>query len=374
MKYNLGLVIWLGNGNYGTSLQAYALYKFLTDRGYTCKVIGRFNYRMFKFKGYVRWLLRILGIQSLRERRKIGRSTSVRKQTKLWKFNKEVYSTQYIDTPWQYKRLLKQKDVFCVGSDQVWNAYFNFSPFNFLDFADSKKRISYASSMGTKDFPEQYKDIIKELLLKFNHISLREETGRQAVQRLTGRTDVKKVLDPTFLLTANQWQNLSKGADIEFKAPDKYMLVYLIGDRENYSYQVADLKRKLGIETIIVIPAAENPNLKVEDAIIYRDAAVAEFIYLLENATWVCTDSFHATALSINLHKNFTEFLRFDDKDKTSQNSRIYDVLNTFGLHDRLYSSDDENCAMPIDYSKPSAILECLRKDSSDWLLNAIEN
>lgn len=373
MNKIIGLVIWLGNGNYGTSLQAYALYKFLTDKGYTCKVISRFDYRTFKLKSYVRLLFRVLGIQSLRERLKIRRSTSIRKQIKLRKFNKEVYSTQHIDSPWQYKKMLKQIDVFCVGSDQVWNAYYNFSPFNFLDFAGNKKRISYASSVGTTDLPGQYKDEIKNLLLKFNHISLREETGRQAVEKLTGRNDVKKVLDPTFLLKATQWQNLSRKANIDFEVPQKYMFVYLIGDRDNYPKQVEVLKQKLGIEKLIVVPSAENPNLKITDAITYRDAAIAEFIYLLQNATWICTDSFHATALSINMQKNFTEFLRFEDKDKASQNNRIYDVLNTFGLQDRLYNEEIDKWANPINYEKSSEILENLRKDSADWLANAIE-
>ncbi len=374
MYKKIGLVIWLGNGNYGTSLQAYALYKFLTGKGYTCKVIGRFDYKKFKLKGYFRLVLRIIGIQSLRERWKQKKSASTRKQTKLWKFNKEVYRKQCIDTSWQYKKMLRDIDVFCVGSDQVWNAYFNFSPFNYLDFAGNRKRISYASSIGTKDFPEQYKDEIKKLLLKFSHISLREEAGRLTVKNLTGREDVKKVLDPTFLLSSEQWHDLAEKAVFEIELPKEYMLVYLIGNRTNYASQIKNVKEKIGMKNVILIPSAENPDSEVEGAITYDSAAVSEFVYLIEHAAWICTDSFHATAISINMQRNFTEFLRFDDKDIASQNSRIYDVLNTFKLQDRLYNKAKDSWAKPIDFNNTFSILDSLRKDSSDWLLDAIEH
>lgn len=373
-KKSIGLITWIGGGNYGTTLQCFALSSFLRSKGYNCYYIYPFDYHKFTLKMFIRSILRSLGLMDLREIKRIKGSYEPIKYLKLREFLNNNIIQKHIENTFQYHKLLKTTDVFCVGSDQVWNAYYNFSSFNFLDFAGNKKRISYASSMGTKDFPEKYRDEIKNLLLKFSHISLREEAGKLAVERLTGRADVKKVFDPTFLLTSSEWQKLGIGADIEIEVPERYMLVYLIGDRDNYAEQVANLKHKIGTEKLLVIPAAENPNLHIEDAIIYRNAAAAEFIYLLENATWVCTDSFHATAISINLQKDFTEFLRFKDDDKASQNSRIYDILNTFGLQDRLYSSNNDNWAKHIDYSKISTKLENLRKDSVDWLINAIEH
>ena len=151
------------------------------------------------------------------------------------------------------------------------------------------------------------------------------------------------------------------------------MLVYLIGNNDNYPKQVLELQTKTGIENVIVIPAVENPNFEIKGSIVYRDAAVAEFVKLIKNAAWVCTDSFHATALSINIGKNFTEFLRFKDSDQGSQNSRIYDVLDTFMLQNRLYNEMQDLWSKPIDYKESHAILDHLRKDSTDWLVNAIE-
>lgn len=373
MKKRIQIVTWLGNGNFGTSLQSYALYHFLSIKGYDCSILSSFNYKHFSLKGYLKMILSALGIMKIRERRKIRKAADSKKLIKLSEFFENNIRQKAVSNPWQYKKLLRSTDVFCVGSDQVWNAYFNFSPFNFLDFAGNVKRISYASSMGTKDFPEKYKETIKNLLLKFAHISLRETTGREAVSRLTGRNDIKTVLDPTFLLNAEDWSSVAKQSQIEISVPKNYMLVYLIGNNDNYPKQVRELQEKTGIENVIIIPAVENPNFEIQGSIVYRDAAVAEFVKLLKDATWVCTDSFHATALSINFGKNFTEFLRFKDSDKGSQNSRIYDVLDTFKLQNRLYNEMQEMWSKPIDYKESYEILNHLRTDSTDWLINAIE-
>lgn len=373
MKKRIQIVTWLGNGNFGTSLQSYALYHFLSIKGYDCSILSSFNYKHFSLKGYLKMILSALGIMKIRERRKIKKASDSRKLMKLSEFFEHNIRQESVSNPWQYRNLLRNTDVFCVGSDQVWNAYFNFSPFNFLDFAGNVKRISYASSMGTKDFPEEYKETIKNLLLKFAHISLRETTGRKAVSRLTGRNDIKTVLDPTFLLTAKDWNSVSEQSRIEISLPKNYMLVYLIGNNDNYPKQVRELQTKTGIENVIVIPAVENPNFEIKGFIVYRDAAVAEFVKLIKDAAWVCTDSFHATALSINIGKNFTEFLRFKDSDQGSQNSRIYDVLDTFMLQNRLYNEMQDLWSKPIDYKESHAILDHLRMDSTDWLVNAIE-
>jgi len=371
---NIGIITWIGGGNYGTSLQAFALYQFLSEKGYKCTIVNAFNPDHFSIKPRIRCLLDIFGIQGIRERIRINKLSDSRKYIKLRKFIKDNFKQEFITSTSKYRRLLNKTDVFCVGSDQVWNAYYNFNPFNFLNFAQNNKRISYASSMGTNDFPEQYKDSIKDLLLKFDHISLREETGKQAVEKLTARNDIKTVLDPTFLLSSDKWKEIAKQAVIEMKLPQKFILCYFIGNNSNYVKQVKDLSEKLGINNILIIPLVENPIFYIEGATLYRYASIAEFVYLLNQATWICTDSFHATVLSISMEKNFSEFLRFKDADKDSQNSRIYDILDTFGLQNRLYSSNNYEWAQPINFTQSRSILQNLREDSMDWLINSIEH
>ena len=100
---------------------------------------------------------------------------------------------------------------------------------------------------------------------------------------------------------------------------------------------------------------------------------IAEWINLIRNAEFVCTDSFHATAVSINLEQNFVEFMRFKDSDKSSQNSRIYDVLNHYGLSSRIYNNEKSDWALPIYYSLITKKLDSDREKSVNFLSNAIE-
>lgn len=66
----------------------------------------------------------------------------------------------------------------------------------------------------------------------------------------------------------------------------------------------------------------------------------------------MCTDSFHATAICINLQKDFIEFLRFKETDTKSQNSRIKDILERYELTNRIYSSNNIECFNAIHYQK----------------------
>lgn len=176
----------------------------------------------------------------------------------------------------------------------------------------------------------------------FSKIGVREETAVKAISKLLNRNDVCQVLDPTFLLTKNEWIALSEDAEIEFPIPENYIFCYFIGNNPWYVQQVENVKRVTGIQHIVQVCLYGVDCVELPDATnIYWDAGPIEFIRLIKDSSFVCTDSFHATAVSINLEKNFVEFMRFKDSDKSSQNSRIYDVLNHYGLSSRIYNNEN---------------------------------
>ena len=367
----ISLVTWLGNGNYGTALQSYALYQKLKLLGYDISFLPYFD-RHFRLKSILKGVLSVVGILQRHDKKKFVKTKALKK---LYAFQKEKYEIRHIYFRKQYKRLLNQTDVLVTGSDQIWNAWYSFNPFYFLDFAKDKKRIAYASSIGTNDFPEKYKGEIKKLLSRFSHIGVREQAAAKAVSTLLNRDDVQQVLDPTFLLEPHEWNELAKEADVEQKLPSKYILCYLIGNNPHYTKQLLNVAAKCGIKNIIIIPAAENKSFSVPESIVYDAAGPKEFVFLIQHATLVCTDSFHATAISINLSINFIEFLRFKDTDKESQNSRIYDILNHYGLRSKIYSSDDEEeWLKEIDYTLVQAILAKDRIESAKFLIDSIEH
>ena len=73
-----------------------------------------------------------------------------------------------------------------------------------------KKRISYAASFGINDLPKQYHKKTKEELEKFKAISVREDRGKKIVEDLTGRKDIEVLIDPTMLLTSEEWKKMIK--------------------------------------------------------------------------------------------------------------------------------------------------------------------
>ena len=102
-------------------------------------------------------------------------------------------------------------------------------PFNLLSFAKDKKRVSCASSIGVSSIPDEHKSQMRELLLKYQHIGVREETAVRVLQELAGRSDIALAADPTFLLTKEEWMQAADGASLEFELPDHFIFAYLLG-------------------------------------------------------------------------------------------------------------------------------------------------
>ena len=367
------LVTWLGSGNFGTSLQSFALHRKLQDLGYSVTFLSGCP-KKFTIKNTIKYVLGLIGVDLSSIKRKIKVEKLTPKQKKLKRFIQDNYNlAEAINSKRQLDRIVDNTDVFVTGSDQIWNTVYCFNPFYFLDFAKDKKRISYASSMGTSDFPNEHKQAVKSLLSKFQHIGVREQTAAKAISSLLDRNDIRQVLDPTFLLDRKDWFAISEKADIEIDINDKYIFCYLIGNNSWYKEQLQDVVASTGIKKVIVVPAVENKDFSVEGAIIYDAAGPLEFIKLIKEAAFVCTDSFHATALSLNMEVPFVEFMRFSDDSKGSQNSRIYDILERYNLTYRIYNKTDKRWADDIVYSAVSNQIKNDRKASLDFLVESIE-
>lgn len=371
MGKNIVLVTWKGGGNFGTCLQSYALYQKLQYLGYSVSFLTR-RPKEYTLKLYVKYILICLGVKWIKN--KLKKDTRSLQEKKREKFQNDIFRNIQLYTRHQEERLVENTDCFVTGSDQIWNTYYNFNPFFFLDFAGDKKRVAYASSIGTDSVNEEYKDAVRGLLMKFSHIGVRECEAVKVLSELTGRKDIIQVLDPTFLLTPVDWQEMSKQAVFEIEIPKKYILCYLIGQNDWYKEQLLDVRSRLGIEDVVIIPAAENPEFAITDFIVYKDASPVEFIWLIQHASYVCTDSFHASALSINHSIPFVEFMRFKDTDEKSQNSRIYDLLSHYGLMNRIYNQNSDAWCKPIDYLTVQNVLAQDRKNSLNYLVNSIEN
>lgn len=384
----IAIVTWLGWGNFGTSLQSYALHQTLSLMGYEVCILLKYS-AVNTLKALLRRLLptpvrqRCVG-RRLRDSREASLS-SLPGGGKLQRFHSESYNVRpyyrLLPQPW----LRRAVDVYLTGSDQIWNTYFSFDPLYFLTFAGDRKRVAYASSLGVASVHPRRAVRVKAALQAFAHIAVREETGAEVLRRLTDREDIRTVLDPTFLLSRQSWSAMAAEAEIEIALPERYVLAYFVGDRPHYASQLQSVMRACGVGHAVILPAyervvaapdGESREMTVDGAMVYRHAAPREFVRLVERATAVCTDSFHAACLSMIFEKDFVVTKRFDDGDKLSQNSRIYDLLRRFGLQSRIL--DDKSGAEPewretIDYARVTPLIEAARGESRAYLKHIIE-
>ncbi len=67
---------------------------------------------------------------------------------------------------------------------------------------------------------------MKTDLQKFTHIAVREQRSVELLNSLLDRHDVKLVVDPTYLLTADEWESFGNKAQLEFELPEIYILLF----------------------------------------------------------------------------------------------------------------------------------------------------
>lgn len=367
-KKKIAIVTWRGTYNYGTSLQSFALQYKLKKMGYDVYYLKHIPKNLSLITLFKQKIKQFSQLFVDEEHNKTV------KQKKSIRFHKLFSKTIEIASNSHYNKLLHDIDVFISGSDQIWNTHYRYDPFFFLDFAKGKKKISYASSIGAQNVKAEYSERVRKHLLEYSHIGVREQSAVDVLRKLTGRKDITPVLDPTLLLDHSDWNDVIEKANIEIELPAKYILCYFIGKNEHYRTQLEDIKTILGINDVVIIPATENKDFKIEGSLLYLDAGPMEFVKLIHNATYICTDSFHATALSINFNKPFVEFLRFSEISEHSQNSRIFDILSMFKLENRIYELSDGKWNTPFNYTNTNQILENQRQRSTEFLIESIEN
>lgn len=248
-------------------------------------------------------------------------------------------------------------DYYLIGSDQVWNPYYEAKEYEFLTFAPKEKRLSFAASIGADNIPEGSKWYFKKNLLNMKYISVREERAAEIVQELTGR-DADVTLDPTLLLNKADWEFVVKKPELDIDK--KYICTYFLGD-------VPEAVERFALEkglTIYALNSQDRPDLFTLDP--------AEFLFMIQNACYVLTDSFHAVAFSIKFNKEFYVFDRKQD-GVSSMFSRIETITKRFGLENRIQDRDRIVEQAPIsNWNEIEDELMAERKKSMRKLLEAM--
>lgn len=374
----VGLITYYGD-NYGGVLQAYALQKLVMANGFNCELISNefLGYRsgMKKMKAKLANLISAISnpSQYLKKRKTYQQyaAQNAEKAKRFRAFRQEhlqVFRTGYA----AYEDYLKNPpryDVYLCGSDQIWNPnLYCDNGFYFAGFApESALKIAYASSIGVSYVNKQQAAFMAPLLNRLDVISTREEKGADIINTISEK-NATVVLDPTLLLEADDWAKVAAPRMIA----EPYVFCYLFGERD-YVETVKQHVREMTGMKVVSIPFVPRELNSVDEKIF--DAGPAEFISLIQNASMVLTDSFHATAFSINLKTPFISLCRFAQSDRKGMNDRLVTTLNLVGLQDRLVDADDrisEEFLYDIDFDKAHGLLDEKRRQDRQFLADAL--
>ncbi len=261
-----------------------------------------------------------------------------------------------------------------VGSDQLWlpvNIVADYYTLNFVP--ENVNKISFATSFGVSQVPEKYRTQYQTFLKRIEHLSVREDAGVKLVKELTGR-DAKLVCDPTLLFDKDEWMAIQPK---ERLIQDKYIFCYFLGKTVEYRKFAERLKEKTGYKIVSLNHLDEYVRYsdKFADEAPF-DIGPSEFLNLIRNAEFVCTDSFHGTVFSLINHKKFFVFRRYKKHSKVSTNSRLSSLLKIVNLSDRMLEGEEsveDLVHKEINYEAVDQKLEEFRDESKAFLRGALK-
>lgn len=368
----VGLISYHCEPNYGTMLQAYALAKALKLTGTECEYLRYNNFPkpniLYKcVRSIVRFFIPA----------KTGAfdffDTDAFKETKdaFDKFHDTNIPCSKVE---YFSNTIKDSnsiyDRFIVGSDQTWSEYMNrfATSANFLEFvSDNNKKASYAPSIGSLSISESFKSRLILVLSSFRYLSCREEPNARMLSKALGK-DVKYVIDPTLLLSPEQWNELAVAPELPKK---KYVLAYILGEKQC----ISDYAERLGKSCDLPVYYVLTRPMYLEKNNCLTGVGPSEFIGLIRDAAYVVTDSFHGTAFCINYGTQVYSFTKRPSLsgEKSLDNDRIRLLLEEFDLVNRM--KEDTDCSLekdydPNDYQKK---LESFRESSTEYLRTIVK-
>ena len=336
--------------NYGTALQAAALKKKLETYGnevyfleHNCDEIEKTN-SVFDFREALNPKYSLAHLCNL---------SAALKRRKNFKSFQQKYMTFSDDAPDSF-------DFVVAGSDQIWN--YNLTKDDWFYFLNYKKqhskKVAYAGSFGLSSLADDKKATIKECLLDFDYLSVREKTAQEIVAEFGIKSEI--VLDPTLLLTPDEWQNFY---DKDLNS-DGYIYVYTVFN----SPSLWEFAYKLSEKTGKKIKTIRYSKLHKPNAECCFSAGPDDWLSHISGADYIVTNSFHGVAFSINFNKQFFYEL---PPEKSGVGSRLSDITARYGLCDREIKVADVNRL--IDYTNTNKLLADDRLASEKFIENFLK-
>lgn len=360
--------------NYGGILQAYALQTVLKRMGHEVKVIDRpwavkIDWSRYPLRVIKRIILRLF----FRKQVGIIPELILNRQLAIVEKYTKGFIISNIDT-YRIKDLTnideKDFDAFIVGSDQIWRP--NYCKFHFhrienafLEFAKkwNIKRVSYAASFGTDcwEFTESETTSCQELIQLFDAVSVRELSGVKLCADYLNRNDAEYVLDPTLLLSTDDYEKLIPN---NFASKGNLMC-YILDESSEINEFIDEIEKRYHLKAFRTNSKVEVSSIPAKNRI---QPPIEQWLAGFRDAKLVITDSYHACVFSILFHKPFIAI-----GNKKRGYSRFESLLGRLGIEERLlenvnqfketlFSPLSEDVYMKLNYYKSLSI--CFLKNS----------
>lgn len=363
---NIGIItFWESTDNYGQVLQAYALQQVLKGMGhepfqirYSLKASQSAENKPSVLKKIMKVLLIYPLIKSISRRKAFKEDAECRalieRKNEVRKF-RDFRSTYIEQDSVIYNSIDEIRknppvaDCYITGSDQVWTMLLSNegNAAYFLDFGKNNiKRISYSASFGRSVYPKELQPRLKDLLSRFDAISVRELEGVEICESLG--VNAEHVLDPTLLLSNVDYLNK---LHIENKPKDNSLFVYSINVRTPEDLYWTELRKYAddnGLDITVTTSSGNIPGREIYDDVSYSYATIEDWLDKINRAQLVATTSFHGVVFCLLMHTNFVYVPLKNNRAKG--NGRVESLLKTINLLEKIcYKSEDINlCAKNI--------------------------
>ncbi len=375
----VGILTFHASHNYGSMLQNFALQRIISSLSTLENEIDveTINFRTEKQKELYRYFVSYADIirhhglllQMFLER---IYQNSLKNKNELFehflienlKLSKEVKNDKQL-------RALPKYDKYIVGSDQMWNTTaLDFEWSYFLDFVPPNlQKYSYAASMGphperVQKLDVSFKEKIARSLNSYQSISARDKRTAKELQNLGVTKEIRVDLDPTLLLTAEEWSRYIPEEPV-YKKSDGYILLYHPRYDKHIYDEARNLSERTGLKVVCTVFSGLND---LHYPTFHRQYGTGpwEFLNLIKNATYVIGGSFHLIVFSILFNRPFIAVDGMSD-------SRIRNLLTLCNLD--FLSTTKENKienilkqTREIDFEAAVSILEKERKKSISYL------
>ena len=319
--------------NYGSVLQTLATQRLIERAGAQCSVvdfrregIGDDAASYFAGSRYARVPLAPQVYSAFRERDARRRSLVFRDFIKR---RVRVTSGHYGSFDDLKRFPVDDYDVYCVGSDQVWNIEYNRDnrPFYLSFLPREARRFSFASSIGMNALPGDEERRARKALSRFSGLSVREARAHDYLMSLG--LQVEQHVDPTLALPAEYWHKIASAPVVD----GPYIAVYQLNRSPLLVSAATRMARRTGLP---VVRIDYWPTMRMLGARRYVTPSVEDFLSLIRNASFVITDSFHGVAFS---HIFETQFAAVTP---SRYSNRLVSILNLLGTDRNLVVSIDQ--------------------------------